>query len=121
MKPVKVPPDLLDQLLYRIPPTFKTGQRLVLYLSENPESVTVDVNKNCALGNISDVAREVNHYLWEFRLQVSCRFPEVAILNRFGEKSHMWLWSIFEISEAANDQVHNNKYQEKSETEGFSA
>lgn len=108
MKPTRLPPDKLHQVLNRVPASFKQAQRLIEYLANNPQSVTVDANKACAIGNLSDVAHKVNPYLQLFGLMISCERPPVAIPNRFSEPSNMYLWSIYEYEEYERQQGINS-------------
>lgn len=93
--------DRVADALKRIPPTFKQGRRLVLFLAEHPSPCTVEVNQHCAIGNISDVARRVNPYLYKAGLYISCRRPAVPIPNRFAEPSQMYEWSLHQLDREA--------------------
>lgn len=95
----KLEPLELQSALETIPQ--KTGQapRLIRYLSNNPKSPTVFVNTDTAIGNISDIAMKVNPALYKLGIMVACERPDTPILNRFGEPSAMFLWSIYRISE----------------------
>lgn len=97
MKPTNLPPDKLCQVLNRIPARFKQALRLVEYLAGHPRTVTVEANRACAIGNISDVAHKVNPYLWPFGYMIGCERPPAPMPNRFGEPSNMFLWSVFEV------------------------
>jgi hypothetical protein len=72
MIPTTIDSDILDTIHARLPPTFTQAHRLIDYLAERPHSITVDINQACAIGNISDVAHKMNHYLWEFSLICDC-------------------------------------------------
>ncbi len=72
--------------------------RLVRYLAHNPDASTVFVNTDCAIGNISDVARAANQKLQQNGLFISCKRPDKKIENKFGEPSHMWQWGIYRIN-----------------------
>jgi len=80
--------------------------RLVSYLANKPKSPTVFVNSDCAIGNISDIARSANPTLYKHGLFISCEKPPEPLRNRFGEPSQMYLWSIFELQPAANDEAY---------------
>ncbi len=97
MKPTTIPPDRVDRLINSIPASFKQAHRLIVFLANNPRSVTVEVNRACAAGNLSDVARKVNPYLWPLGFQIGCERPPTPMPNRFGEPSNMFLWSVFEV------------------------
>lgn len=106
MKPEKISVFTLEHVLKHISANNKQAIRLVSYLAENPSSITVDVNRACAIGNISDVARKINPTLFEFGLFISCRPPFPPVPNRFGERSNMFEWGIYRLpnnGEAAND------------------
>lgn len=103
MKPVRLSKAVRDQLLGAISPTHHQAFRLVTFLADNPKSVTVDVNRSCAIGNISHVANKVNRMLWKHGLFIGCERPPMPVPNRFGEPSQMFLWSILATGEAAND------------------
>ena len=103
MKPVRLSKAVRDQFLDAISPTHHQAYRLINYLADNPRSVTVDVNRACAIGNISHVARKLNRMLWKHDLFIGCERPPMPLPNRFGEPSQMFLWSILATGEAAND------------------
>lgn len=104
MKPVRLSKAVRDQLLDAISPTYHQAYRLINYLADNPRSVTVDVNRACAIGNISHVAHKINQrLLWKHGLFIGCERPASPVPNRFDEPSQMFLWSILAKTEAAND------------------
>lgn len=104
MKPVRLSKAVRDQLLDAISPTYHQAYRLLSHLADNPRSVTVDVNRACAIGNISHVAHKINQrLLWKHGLFIGCERPPVRVPNRFDEPSQMFLWSILATGEAAND------------------
>lgn len=106
MKSVTLDKAELSAVLKAIPYTNKTGIRLVTHLAENPESPTVDVNRNAILGNISDIARKINPTLFKFGLFISCHKPARPLKNRLGDETNMFLWSIYRLpneGKAAND------------------
>lgn len=103
MQPTPIPPDKLGLVLNRIPGNFKQALRLVEYLGQHPRTVTVEANRACAIGNLSDVAHKVNPYLWPLGYMVGCERPPTPLPNRFGEPSNMFLWSVFAVGKAAND------------------
>lgn len=84
-------------LLRSVPNDFSQARRLIEHLAEYPDSVTSDVAKTCAIGNISDVARKVNPILFKHNLFISCKRPVMPIRNRFGELSNMFLWGIYKL------------------------
>jgi hypothetical protein len=89
----------ITDALNSIPKSFRQGHRLVQFLTEHPSACTVEIAQGCAIGNISDVARRVNPYLYRHGLFVSCRRPSVPIPNRFGEPSDMFEWSLHQVRE----------------------
>lgn len=95
--------DQLDTVLNRIPASFKQGIRFVEHLAKHPRTATVEANSTCAIGNLSDVAHKVNPYLYLHGLMIGCEKPVRPIKNRFNEPSNMYLWSLYEVQEAAND------------------
>ena len=103
MRPTTIPPDKLCRIINTIPASFKQALRLVEYLAERPRTVTVEANKACAIGNLSDVAHKVNPILYREGYFIGCEKPARPIPNRFGEASNMFVWSVFEVGKAAND------------------
>ena len=93
----------LDLIINQIPATFSQAVRLVKFLAWNPKAVTVEVNSSCSIGNISDVAHKVNPILHRHGYMIGCEKPLRAIPNKFGEPSNMFLWSIYKLTDAAND------------------
>ena len=77
----------------------KKGQipRLIIYLSNNPNSPTVFINTDCAIGNISDVARAANQELYKIGLFITCKRPKDHMKNKFGEPSRMFTWGICRV------------------------
>lgn len=78
----------------------KQQRRLIRYLLNNQKAVTVDVNRACAVGNISDVARKANEHLHQVGLFIGCETPPAPIPNRFAEASQMYLWFIVVLPNA---------------------
>lgn len=103
MHPTTIPPDKLCRIINTIPASFKQALRLVEYLAEHPRTVTVEANKACVIGNLSDVARKVNPILYREGYMIGCEKPARPIPNRFGEASNMFLWSVFSLPDASND------------------
>lgn len=114
MKPVRLSKAVRDQLLDAISPTHHQAYRLVSHLADNPRSVTVDVNRACAIGNISHVASKVNRILWKHNLFIGCERPPMPVPNRFGEPSQMFLWSILATGNAANEAEFIEELRERS-------
>ena len=105
MHPTTIPPDRVARLINSIPSSFKQAHRLVAFLADNPRTVTVEANKACAIGNLSDVAHKVNPILYREGYFIGCEKPPRAIPNRFGDPSNMYLWSVFELPTKQNDGV----------------
>jgi len=105
MHPTTIPPDRVDRLINSIPANFKQAHRLVAFLANNPRTVTVEANTACSVGNLSDVARKVNPYLWPLGYMIGCEKPARPIPNRFGESSNMYLWSVYEVPQKQDDGV----------------
>ena len=103
MRPTTIPPDKLCRIINTIPASFKQALRLVEYLAERPRTVTVEANKACAIGNLSDVAHKVNPILYREGYMIGCERSPSAIPNRFGEASNMFMWSVFALPDASND------------------
>jgi hypothetical protein len=75
-------------------PTSKQQRRLIRYLLNHQGATTIEVNRGCAIGNISDVACKANAMLHRVGLYICCENPPTPIPNRFAESSQMFLWSI---------------------------
>ncbi len=103
MKVTTIPPEKLPRVLNNIPHNFKQATRLVSHLSQHPQTVTVDANRICAIGNLSDVARKVNPFLWPLGYMIGCERPPIPLHNRFDEPSNMFLWSVFEVEKNTTD------------------
>jgi hypothetical protein len=78
--------------------------RLVEYLANNPHSPSVNVNRSCAIGNISQEATAANRRLYGKGYMVGCMRPPVPLKNRFEQETAQHLWSLYKLpKEAAND------------------
>ena len=80
----------------------KQQRRLIRYLLTHPKAVTVDVNRACAIGNISDVSSKANKQLYRVGLFIGCEKPPAPISNRFDEDSQMYLWYIVVLPNATH-------------------
>jgi len=87
----------------QLPLGFTQAQRMLRYLAVHPNASTAEVAANCAIGNLSDVARKSNRYLAIQNLFISCRRPARRLANRFGEPSRMFQWGIYRIDELGAD------------------
>jgi len=84
-------------------------RRLLVYVANNPRSLTLAVNGATAIGNISVVASRLNEKLMRHGYVMACLTPEEPISNRFGESSRMTEWSLFTIAQiAANDPCYDS-------------
>lgn len=101
--PSTIPQGELDLILNRIPASFSQAVRLVKFLAWNTKAVTVEVNQNCAIGNISDVAHKINPILYQHGYMIGCEKPLQPVPNRYGEQSNMFLWSVYKLPNASND------------------
>jgi len=78
--------------------------RLVEYLADHPHSPSVNVNRECAIGNISQEATAANKRLFRKGYMVGCMRPPVPLKNRFEQETAQHLWSLYKLpQEAAND------------------
>lgn len=83
-----------------IPHSSKQQRRLVRYLLNHQKTVTVDVNRACAIGNVSDVSAKANKQLHRVGLFIGCETPHTPIPNRFDEPSQMYLWFVVVLPNA---------------------
>jgi len=88
----------------QLPLGFTQASRMLRYLAVHPNASTAEVAANCAIGNLSDVARKSNKYLAVRNLFISCRRPVRRLPNRFGEPSRMFEWGIYRTDELATDE-----------------
>ena len=104
MQLVCLTPVELAPLIELIPESRPTARRLLEFLSANPHSPTVEVNKAVAVGNISQEANAVNKKLFFYGYMVGCMRPPVPLKNRFKQETSQHLWSLYKLpKEAAND------------------
>lgn len=103
MKPVTLSSPAVHHLIRFIPEDAKQARRMVEYLAANPNTTTQQVAASCSIGNLSDVAHKVNPYLYPQGFMISCQRPPTPIPNRFNEPSGMWLWGLYQVQAAAND------------------
>ena len=91
-------------LVKAIPFKRPAAQRLVEYLATNPHASTVNVNKSCAIGNISQEANAANRKLYSLGYMIGCMRPPVPLKNRFYQDTAQHLWSLYRLpEEALND------------------
>ena len=103
MKPTTLSNAEIESAEVTLPYGFTQAQRMLRYLAVNPNASTAEVAANCAIGNLSDVARKSNKYLAIQNLFISCQRPASRRLNRFGEPSQMFEWGIYRTDEPASD------------------
>ena len=104
MKPVTLSPAEIESADVTLPYGFTQAQRMLRFLAVNPGASTAAVAANCAIGNLSDVARKSNRYLPDAGLFISCQRPITRPLNRFGEPSSMFEWGLYRIEKQASDE-----------------
>ena len=97
------------EILKGLPEHMLQGKRLVELLSQKPHSPTGHVAQHCAIGNLSDVARNVNPYLFKHGLMIGCEKPLQPIINKFSEQSNQFLWSLYGLPVAANDAIYSQE------------
>ena len=112
-KAIKLSPDQAYEVLRVIPDTMLQGRRMFEYLTQSPETPTGILCSKCSIGNLSDIAHYVNPHIYRYKLMIGCDKPEQALVNKFGDTTNQFLWSIYEIDtgndtgmvlpEAAND------------------
>ncbi len=103
MQPITLSPAEIESADVTLPYGFTQAQRMLRYLAEHPNASTAAVAANCAIGNMSDVARKSNKYLAMRNLFISCQRPVKRQLNRFGEPSQMFEWGIYRTDELGTD------------------
>jgi hypothetical protein len=112
MKPVTLSFKEIKKIMLLIDDDAVQEQRIFQFISRNPRSITVNVNQSTSTGNISHVVRKLNKKLIPKGLMISCERPPVAVPNKFGEASQMFLWSMYRLpnqGRAANDQTAAEK------------
>ena len=84
-------PDI-NNILSQVPHDFLHAKRLITYLSDNPDSMTDDVIKECGVNNILGVARRLNNLIFKHSLFISCK--------RDSGLSGGFAWGIYRIPRA---------------------
>ena len=95
------------ELISSLPAHMLQGIKLVQYLSQHPKAPTGHVAQHCAIGNLSDVARKINPHIYKRGFMIGCAKPPTPIINKFSEQSNQFLWSLYELPEAANDPIYS--------------
>jgi hypothetical protein len=99
--------NILESLVKHLSQNRPAAIRLVEFLAKNPESPSVHVNRECAIGNISQEATAANKKLFKQGYMVGCMRPPSPLKNRFKQDTAQHLWSIYKLpKEAANDSVY---------------
>ena len=84
--------------------TSNQQRRFIRYVASNPQSLTLAANRASAIDNCSLIAKRVNKKLMPLDYVIACLPPVDSISNRFGERSNMFEWSLFELPKSsAND------------------
>ena len=68
---------------------------------------TLEINRQCAISNISDIACKANQRIHKHGYFIACEKPVVPFKNRFGHPSQMHLWGLHPLPEATNDPVYD--------------
>jgi len=103
LRPKTIPDSDIERILNRLPESMNGGRRLLALTARRSHIPTREVNQTCSIGNIADVAMDVNPYLHNEGLMIGCDYPPEPIINKFGEKSNQFLWSMYDVTPAAND------------------
>lgn len=105
MTPIKLTEAELKEVLslVNIEDEYGAG-RICRLLAAIPNSITRDVNRECSVGNISDIVNKaINPRIHSLGLFVSCSRPPAPILNKFNQATGQHFWAFYRIPEAAND------------------
>ena len=73
--------------------------RLVEYLADHPYSTSLNVNRECAIGNISQEATAANRRLYGKGYMIGCMRPPKPLKNRFEQETAKHLWSLYKLPE----------------------
>ena len=80
------------------------ASRIALVVGKNHSLKTSSVNAVCRVSNISDmVIKSINPKIKGLGFVIACVRPRSPIKNGLGQDSGQQLWSVYRISEAAND------------------
>ena len=101
-------PDI-RHIISHVPREFSQARRLITYLSNNPNSVTDDVMRECKVSNISDVARRVNNLMFKHSLFISCKRPVIPF-NQSNDLSSGFLWGIYKLPKQARNSLEGTPY-----------
>ena len=103
LRATTIPEETIERLLNRLPENMNCGRRLLALTARRSHIPTREVNQTCSIGNIADIAVDVNPYLHNDGLMIGCDYPEKKIINKFGEETNQFLWSMYDVNPAAND------------------
>lgn len=73
--------------------------RLVEYLADHPYSPSVNVSRECSIGNISQEATAANKKLFIKGYMVGCMRPPVPLKDSFQQEAPKCLWSLYKLPE----------------------
>lgn len=88
----------------------KRQRNLLIQLNKKSKRSTGEINRAAEVGNLSDTAHEINKKIGRLGLAVGCERPPFPILDRDGDKTDKFLWSIYLNlpRQAANDSEFNS-------------
>ena len=92
-------PSEIETLVSVFPETRPALVRLVEYLAEHPYSPSVNVNRECAIDNISQEATAANKRLFGNGYMVGCMRPPVPLKDSFHQEAPKSLWSLYKLPE----------------------
>jgi hypothetical protein len=102
---MKITDQELTKLLAVLSPTgtdFQAG-RIVRLLAKGPNRTGIICAK-CSVGNIPDViAKSINPKIMPLGFFVSCVKPPMVIRNKFGQIAGDWIYTLYRVDKAAND------------------
>ena len=110
MLPVKLDQAAIDVAIQSLPVNFSQAKKMLQYLGSNPNAVKVDVNRECGISNLSDIAKKANQHLIKHQLFISCQRPVMPRKNRPQMSSNMFLWGVYRMPEAANNDFFDMGY-----------
>jgi len=95
----------LSKLISVLSPTgtdFQAG-RIVRLLAKGPNRTGI-ICARCSVGNIPDViAKSINPKIMPLGFFVSCVKPPMVIRNKFGQIAGDWIYTLYRVDKAAND------------------
>lgn len=94
--PVRIPNELLGEMVNALPVRAKQGRKTVFKLGVHPDSRTGKVNPHAGV-NISDIRQRYNKFIRPFGYEMRCREPDKPILDADGDISGQKLWGLYEL------------------------